>query len=120
MRVDTEVQVLLPLVRDFDLVRRHLELAAHLRNVGAQRFDLAREVEHCGAVGGAGDRRLDLRHALLHQPVLLEQLLAQGLDAAARFVVVEQALREAGRGGKKGEKRREHRRCESVHQYSPL
>ena len=119
-RVDVEVQVLLPLVRDLDLVRRHLELAAHLRDVGAQRFDLAREVEHRGAVGRPGDRGLDLRHALLDQPVLLEQLLAQGLHAAARFVVVEQALREAGRGGKKGEQRREHRPRESAHQYSPL
>ena len=89
-------------------------MSARSASIWLERSSIAR------AVGRPGDRGLDLRHALLDQPVLLEQLLAQGLDAAARLVVVEQALREAGRGGKKGEKRREHRPREPAHQYSPL
>jgi hypothetical protein len=97
-------------------VRGDLELAAHAGDLAAQQVDLVGELHHRAAVGGGADRRLDLRQALLHQALAFARLLAQRLYAPARLVVVEQALRECGRGGKAGQDAERG----ADHQNSPL
>src|SRR5688572_27576982 len=117
--VDVQVEVLLPLVRDLDLVGGHLELAAHAGDLAAQPVDLAGQLEDRAFLGGRADRRLDLRQALLHQPLAVADLLAQRLDASARLVVVEQALRESRRRGE-ADQAGDDGAGGGAHQNSPL
>ena len=115
-RVDVEVEVLLAAVGGLRLVAEHLELAAHARELVIEGFDLRRELDQRAAVRGAGERRLDFLQLLGDLALIFGELLPQQLDAPARLVVVEQALRRGiERHGAADEEREA-----SEHQYSPL
>ncbi len=120
--VDVEVELLLPLFRALGLVGEHLELAAHARHLVAKCVHLRRELQHRVAVGRG---RLDLGEPLLDQLLVGLDRLAKQVDALARLIVVEQALRQrrAGRqqqDRKRGGERRRRGARQPPHQYSPV
>src|SRR6267378_1786781 len=117
-RVDVDVQVLLAPVGGLDLVGEDLDLPAHAGDFGAQPLQLPGEIEQRAALAGRG---LELAKTLFERLLARLDLLAQQLDAATRFVVVEKPLRKRGPGERAAERESSRLPCHCpAHQYSPL
>ena len=102
----TGVDYALPLLELLVLVREDLDLAAQARELPIDLLELAHELDHADVA----DQLLELGDARLVVVALLRQLLAQGLDAAARLVVVEESRpRRKGRGERDERARRDCR-----------
>src|SRR5436853_498494 len=117
-RVDVDVQVFLPPVGGLDLVGEDLDLPADARDFGAQPLQLPGEIEQRAALAGRG---LELAKAIFERLLARLDLLAQQLDAATRFVIVEKPLRERRPGERAAEREGGSLAYPwPAHQYSPL
>jgi hypothetical protein len=94
-RVEIEVEIALALLDLLVLVGEHLELTAQPRDLGVDLLELADQLHHADVA----DQLLEALDAHLVVLALLRELGAQGVDAAAGLVVVEEArARGPGRG----------------------
>ena len=89
------VEVLLPPLQVISAVQQDLVLSAHTRELLAQVVDGRGEIDNGALVL---HRHFDARQPIVKSLLVRLDLAAQRCNAAARLVVVEQALRRGARG----------------------
>ena len=102
-RVEVDVEVALPLLRLGELVRQHLDLAAHPRDVRLELLDRAEHLDQPLRLQLLLERRDAVLELLLH----LRQAHVRLGDALSRLLVVEQRRVRDAAGERERQRRRE-------------